>query len=117
MKKRKLMFLLLTAAVLAAGCGKKEEPMEEQGTVSLEEAVERFPDTYEKESKSGKVRFSCKLVTPEQEGWENPHSVSVEGLQHCDREKAWPVMFARLRLRTRISPRSRLAMQGERCAF
>ena len=89
MKKRKLMFLLLTAAVLAAGCGKKEESMEEQGTASLEEAGERFPDTYEKESKSGKVRFSCKLVTPEQEGWENPHSVSVEGLQHCDREKAW----------------------------
>lgn len=110
MRKRKLTMLLLAAAVLTAGCGGDKGKSQETakntgedmavGESAMEEAdaegqdralaeEDLFPDTYEKESPSGKVRFHCELVVPEEDGWQTPHKVTVEGLHRCDQEAAW----------------------------
>lgn len=48
-----------------------------------------FPENYQRESGSGKVRFDCSVEAPEDIGNKNLPRTSVEGLYRCDQEKAW----------------------------
>lgn len=108
---KKLGWLCVTMSILTmclGGCGR--EPGEamtaaEAGAEATEETISGeaeaspgedaaagetvFPENYQRESGSGKVRFDCSVEVPEDIGNKNLPRISVEGLYHCDQEKAW----------------------------
>lgn len=90
MKKICCLCLILCLLATCSGCGKSREPERNvNGTVPSDETEMIFPDTYEKESESGKVRFNCQVEVPDQVKEEKISRISAEGLRCCDQEKAW----------------------------
>ena len=69
MVKKVLLCFMLGVATISSGCG-KQVSSEKSNVVDMLESddskvKDTFPDTYNAESESGKVKFNCTLELPE----------------------------------------------------
>ena len=69
MVKKVLLCFMLGVATISSGCGKQVSSEKSNVVDMLEsddsEVKDTFPDTYNAESESGKVKFNCTLELPE----------------------------------------------------
>lgn len=67
--KKVLLCFMLGVATISSGCGKQVSSEKSNVVDMLEsddsEVKDTFPDTYNAESESGKVKFNCTLELPE----------------------------------------------------
>ena len=74
---------MLGVATISSGCG-KQVSSEKSNVVDMLESddskvKDTFPDTYNAESESGKVKFNCTLELPENMKYQNNPKNYLEG--------------------------------------
>lgn len=95
---KKILFNLFVIGTLAicSGCG-KGTPSGDGNTETVQEHVNAetegsFPEAYNTESESGKVKFNCTLEVPEDLNGRTIQKTSVEGLQDYNKDKAYAML-------------------------
>ena len=92
-KKILLHLLVIGTLAMCSGCG-KSTPSEESNVTTAQddknlETEDSFPEAYNTESESGKVKFNCTLELPENLNGRSIQKTSVEGLHAYDKDKAY----------------------------
>ena len=95
MLKKVLLCLILGTVIISSGCEKNiaseknsKETVQDDANLKTENS---FPKTYNTESESGKVKFSCTLEIPDNLNGRTIQKTSVEGLQEYDKDKAYAI--------------------------
>ena len=94
MVKKVLLCFMLGVATISSGCG-KQVSSEKSNVVDMLESddskvKDTFPDTYNAESESGKVKFNCTLELPENMNTRTIQKTTVEGVHSYDKIKRIP---------------------------
>lgn len=93
MVKKVLLCFMLGVATISSGCGKQVSSEKSNVVDMLEsddsEVKDTFPDTYNAESESGKVKFNCTLELPENMNTRTIQKTTVEGVHSYDKDKAY----------------------------
>lgn len=92
-KKILLHLFVIGTLAMCSGCG-KSTPSEESNVTTVQEdknleTEDSFPEAYNTESESGKVKFNCTLELPENLNGRSIQKTSVEGLHAYDKDKAY----------------------------
>ena len=97
MLKKVLLCLILGTVIISSGCEKNATSEENSAETVQNDANSKtensFPKTYNAESKSGKVKFSCTLEIPENLNGRTIQKTSVAGLRDYNKDKVY-AMFA-----------------------
>ena len=97
MVKKVLLCLILGTVIISSGCEKNATSEENSAETVQNDANSKtensFPKTYNAESKSGKVKFSCTLEIPENLNGRTIQKTSVAGLRDYNKDKVY-AMFA-----------------------
>lgn len=96
MVKKVLLCFMLGVATISSGCG-KQVSSEKSNVVDMLESddskvKDTFPDTYNAESESGKVKFNCTLELPENMNTRTIQKTTVEGVHSYDKDKAYSLL-------------------------
>ena len=96
MVKKVLLCFMLGVATISSGCGKQVSSEYSYVVDMLEsddsEVKDTFPDTYNAESESGKVKFNCTLELPENMNTRTIQKTTVEGVHSYDKDKAYSLL-------------------------
>lgn len=96
MVKKVLLCFMLGVATISSGCGKQVSSEKSNVVDMLEsddsEVKDTFPDTYNAESESGKVKFNCTLELPENMNTRTIQKTTVEGVHSYDKDKAYSLL-------------------------
>ena len=93
MLKKVLLCLILGTVIISSGC-EKNATLEENSAETVQndansKTENSFPKTYNAESKSGKVKFSCTLEIPENLNGRTIQKTSVAGLRDYNKDKVY----------------------------
>ena len=87
---------MLGVATISSGCGKQVSSEKSNVVDMLEsddsEVKDTFPDTYNAESESGKVKFNCTLELPENMNTRTIQKTTIEGVHSYDKDKAYSLL-------------------------
>ena len=93
MLKKVLLCLILGTVIISSGCEKNATSEENSAETVQNDANSKtensFPKTYNAESKSGKVKFSCTLEIPENLNGRTIQKTSVAGLRDYNKDKVY----------------------------